>query len=145
MKCFACDGSGVVTCPYCCGEGECVYCESEGKGQCTWCSGVGEEPHPDPRSIRDWAEVPEPIRKDVEQHVAANLPADVLEKLYDLHARGMAISHDNTFFHFGGGMAVRNLCRERLPDRELSACGGFGADWDNCYIGVLAAIFAKRQ
>jgi hypothetical protein len=147
MKCSACDGSGLDTCPHCYGEGECVYCESEGKGQCLICSGVGEkpQPHPDSYSIRDWAQVPEPIRKDVEQHVAANLPADVLEKLYDLHARGMAISHDNTFFHFGGGMAVRNLCRERLPDRELSACGGIGTNWDGCYIGVLAAIAARRQ
>jgi hypothetical protein len=29
------------------------------------------------------------IRKDVEQHVAAHLPADLLAKLRDLHARGM--------------------------------------------------------
>jgi hypothetical protein len=57
----------------------------------------------------------------------------------------MAISSDDAFFHFGGGMAVRNICRERLPDRELSACGGLGASWDSCYIGVLAAIAARRQ
>jgi hypothetical protein len=43
------------------------------------------------------------------------------------------------------GMAVRNLCRERLSDDELAACCGFGGDWDNCYIGVLAAIAAMRQ
>jgi hypothetical protein len=36
---------------------------------------------------------------------------------------------------FGGGLAVRNLCRQRLKGDELAACGGFGADWDNCYIG----------
>jgi hypothetical protein len=89
--------------------------------------------------------VPEPIRKIVEQHVAAHLPADILAKLRDLHARGLPISHDDAFFHFGGGMAVRNLCRERLGDDELGACGGFGADWDSCYIGVLAAIAAMRQ
>jgi DNA invertase Pin-like site-specific DNA recombinase len=49
------------------------------------------------------------IRKDVEQHVLAHLPADLLAKLRDLHARGIPISTDNAFFHFGGGMAVRNL------------------------------------
>jgi hypothetical protein len=27
----------------------------------------------------------------------------------------------NAFFHFGDGMAVRNLCRERLSDDELAA------------------------
>jgi hypothetical protein len=42
-------------------------------------------------------------------------------------------------------MAVRNLCRERLTDHELAACCPFGGDWDNCYIGVLAAIGAMRQ
>jgi hypothetical protein len=38
-----------------------------------------------------------------------------------------------------------NLCRERLSDDELAACCPFGGDWDNCYIGVLAAIAAMRQ
>ena len=92
-----------------------------------------------------WSEVPRPNRKIVEQHVAGRLPAKIVAKLRDLHARGIAISSDPAFFHFGGGMAVRNLCRERLSDDELAACGGLGADWDNCYIGVLAAIAAIRQ
>ena len=39
-------------------------------------------------------------------------------------------------------MAVRNLCQERLSVNELAACCGLGGDWDNCYIGVLAAIAA---
>ena len=92
--------------------------------------------------VKTWAKVPEPIRKNVEQHVAAHLPADILAKLRDLHARGMPIGSDQAFFHFGGGMAVRNLCRERLTDDELAACCPFGGDWDNCYIEVLAAIAA---
>jgi hypothetical protein len=97
---------------------------------------------PDLFSVKHWAQVPEPIRKTVEQHVAANLPADVLAHLRDLHARGLPIDPDPAFFHFGGGLAVRNLCRERLSDDELATCGGLGADWDNCYIGVVAAIAA---
>ena len=100
-----------------------------------------DEPY-DPLSERLWAQVPELIRKDVEQHVVANLPADLLAKLRDLHARGIPIGSDDAFFHFGGGMAVRNLCRERLSDDGLAACCGLGGDWDNCYIGVLAAIAA---
>ena len=36
-----------------------------------------------------WAKVPEPIRKIVEQHVASRLPAKILAKLRDLHARGL--------------------------------------------------------
>jgi hypothetical protein len=142
MKCFACDGTGVECCPYCNGEGECAHCEGVGNGPCLLCDGVGEEPHPDSFDKKRWAEVPEPIRKIVEQHVAARLPAKILAKLRDLHARGLPISSDPAFFHFGGGMSVRNLCRQRLGDRELAACGGFGTDWDTCYIGVLAGIAA---
>jgi hypothetical protein len=82
-----------------------------------------------------WEKVPAPIRKIVEQHVAARLPAKIMAKLRDLHSGGKSISSDLAFFHFGGGMAVRNLCRERLDDRELRAYCGFGGDWDMCYIG----------
>jgi hypothetical protein len=105
-----------------------------------------EEPFdPDSPSKKLWTEVPESICKDAELHVLAHLPADLLAKLRDLHARGMPISSDPAFFHFGGGMAIRNICRERLPDDELAAYCPFGGDWDNCYIGVLAAIAAIRQ
>jgi hypothetical protein len=46
-----------------------------------------------------WAKVPELIRKDVEQHVVAHLPDNLLTKLRDLHARGIPISSDDAFFH----------------------------------------------
>lgn len=111
---------------------------------CPTCGGSGDA-HPDSSSKRDWETVPKSIRIDVEEHVAASLPADILAKLRDLHARGMAISSDPSFFHFGGGLVVRNLCRERLTDTQLAAHGDFGVDWDNCYIGVLAAIAARQQ
>jgi hypothetical protein len=105
-----------------------------------------DEPfNPDSFSNEQWAKVSEPIRKIVEQHVAAHLPADILAKLRDLHAHGLPISDDDAFFHFGGGLVVRNLCRERLDDDELAACGGLGANWDDSYIGVLAVIGAMRQ
>jgi hypothetical protein len=96
---------------------------------------------PDLFDKKRWAEVPQPIHKIVEQHVAAHLPAETLAQLRDLHARGIPVSSDPAFFHFGGGMAVRNLCREGLSDNELAACCLFG-DWDMCYIGVLAGVAA---
>src|SRR6476619_2134733 len=96
---------------------------------------------PDLFSVEHWAKVPESIRKIVEQHVSAQLPAEILAKLRDLHARGIPISSDPAFFHFGGGMAVRNLSREQLTDGELAAYG-FGCNWDTSYIGVLAALAA---
>jgi hypothetical protein len=58
---------------------------------------------PDVLDKKLWAEVPEPIRKDVEQYVEAHLPTDILETLRDLHAHGLPISDDDAFFHFGGG------------------------------------------
>ena len=91
---------------------------------------------------RRWAQVPEPIRKDVEQHVARDLPADLLAKWRDQHARGERVGSDELSFHFGAGMAVRNLCRERLKDSELSAYGLWG-EWDDYYRAVLAAIAAS--
>jgi len=100
---------------------------------------------PDSRPKRLWMEVLEAIRKDVEEHLLAHLPTDLLTELYDLHARGIPISSAKAFFHFTGGMAVRNLCRERLGDGQLAVFCPFGGDWDNCYIGVLAAIGARRQ
>jgi hypothetical protein len=74
--------------------------------------------------------------------VSAHLPADLLAKLRDLHARGIPIDSDPAFFHFGGGLVVRNLCREQLTDDELAAYGLWG-EWDNYYLAVLAAIAAS--
>jgi hypothetical protein len=142
MKCFACEGTGVECCSYGDGEGVCAHCGGGGNGPCLLCGGFGEEPHPDSFDKKRWAEVPEPIRKIVERHVAARLPAKILAKLRDLLARGLPIRYDPAFSHFGGGMSVRNLCRQRLGDRELAAYWPFGGDWDSCYIGVLAAIAA---
>jgi hypothetical protein len=67
---------------------------------------------PDSWSVELWAEVPQPVRKIVEQHVAAHLPAKTLAKLRYLHARKIPTGSDGAFFHFGGGMVVRNLCRQ---------------------------------
>jgi hypothetical protein len=39
----------------------------------------------------------------------------------DQYARGVVIGSVELFFHFGAGMAVRNLCREQLSDAELGA------------------------
>ena len=39
---------------------------------------------PDASSKKLWAAVPEPIRKDVEQHVSANLPDNLLARLREI-------------------------------------------------------------
>jgi hypothetical protein len=110
---------------------------------CRPCDGTGER-HPDSFGQKQWAKAPEAFRKHVEQYVEARLPAEMLTKLRDLHAHGAAISSDPAFFHFGGGMAVRNLCRGAVSNDEMSANGLWG-EWDDYYVGVLVAIAAKRQ
>ncbi|MET3333151.1 hypothetical protein ABIF61_001675 [Bradyrhizobium japonicum] len=89
----------------------------------------------DSLSVKMWARVPEPVRQKVELHVAAHLPAEMLARVRGLYARGINISSDPEFFHFGAGMVVRNLCRERLSDDELVIYCPFGGDWDHCYLG----------
>ena len=39
-------------------------------------------------------------------------------------------------------MAVRNLCRQQLPDEEM-ATYGLWSEWDDFYLAVLAAIAAS--
>jgi hypothetical protein len=70
------------------------------------------------------------------------LPADLLAKWRDQHARGVPIGSDEVSFHFSAGLAVRNLCRQRLKDDELGAYGLWG-EWDDYYGAVLAAIAAS--
>jgi hypothetical protein len=90
-----------MKCFACDGKGVecCPYCDRE--GECASCGGRGETA----RAC----------------FVAGRLPAKILAKLRDLHARGIPISSDPAFFHFGGGLAVRNLCRERLSDAGIAA------------------------
>ena len=45
-----------------------------------------------------WTKVPELIRRDVEQHVLAHLPAYLVTKWRDQHARGVRIGSDDLFF-----------------------------------------------
>ena len=55
----------------------------------------------------------------------------------------------NAFFHFGDGMAVRNLCRERLSDDELATCCRFGGDWEQLLyrriLSIRPTIQEKRE
>jgi hypothetical protein len=93
---------------------------------------------------RLWARLPERIRRQVEDHVAANVPDNLLTKWRDQHARGVEVGSDEPTFHLGVGLNVRNLCRERLPDADMAAYGLWG-EWDNYYTVVLAAVAARRH
>lgn len=104
-------------------------------------------------SEANWAQVPELIRKDVEEHLRLQLlehAPEVLAKWKDQHARGICIGSDDPMFHFGVGRTVRNVCRDQLTDGELPTVirdhagrlYGPSRNWDDYYFGVLAAIAA---
>jgi hypothetical protein len=65
------------------------------------------------------------------------LPADALERLREFS--GDPICRDPMFWHFGGGMVVRNLCRDAVEANDLSP----EIDWDNYYVDVLKAIAGR--
>lgn len=94
---------------------------------------TNEQPHSshDERSEQRWAEVPELVRADCESYLLSKLPREILLKWKDQHS-------DEGVFHFGNGLWVRNLLREQLTDGELPL-----ADWDDYYLGVLAAVVQK--
>jgi hypothetical protein len=65
------------------------------------------------------------------------LPAELVAKLRDLHARGIPIESDPAFFHFGAAWLSESnsLTTSWKPTASV-------AIWDECYVGVLAAIAA---
>ena len=60
----------------------------------------------------------------------------------DPYVRGESIGSDQISFHFGAGMAVPNLRRERLKDHDLAAYRLWG-ERDEYYEEMLAAIAAS--
>jgi hypothetical protein len=87
---------------------------------------------PDLSSKQQWTEVPEAIRKEVEQYVSASLPAEVLAKLRDLHDRGILISSGFPFFHFGGGPSCPEPLQRAVLYRRVRC--------DRCFAGPTRAM-----
>lgn len=99
-------------------------------------------------SEANWASVPELVRRDCEQHLRDQVPADIVAKWADQRRRGVSIGSDDPRFHFGVGMQVRNCLRDQLTDGALpevtvdhdGKAYGPARNWDDYYFGVLAAI-----
>jgi len=93
------------------------------------------------RSYRNWMGLPPLIRRDSLQDLTAAISTEVFSKwLTEYRARG-TVGEDDPLFHFGTGMAVRNILRQRLPESELSQITGIEhSDWDDFYIGAMREL-----
>jgi hypothetical protein len=95
---------------------------------------------PDELDKQLWAEVPGPIRKIVDQYVAAHLPAKSWRSCATC-TRPVFLSATMMRSSISAAAWLSGTCRNRLSDKELAGHCFLGS-WDECYIGVLAAIAA---
>lgn len=82
--------------------------------------------------------LPEPLRSRAVEHLRRELPDDVVATLRA--ARGIDPDWGG-YFHFGTGMAIRNLLRGAVLDEELPPVvqpdGHEASNWDDYYIDAL--------
>lgn len=83
--------------------------------------------------------LPEPLRTRAVEHLRRELhpdTLDVLRKRYESDPEPWG-----GYFHFGAGMAIRNLLREAIRDDELPPVeyydGRSYSNWDDYYIDAL--------
>lgn len=61
---------------------------------------------------------------------------------------GVALGADDASFHFGAGMALRNILRQAVSDDKLPMApqpgGMLASNWDDYYIGALHAFITEE-
>jgi hypothetical protein len=100
-----------------------------------------------------WAKLPLDIKQRAVRHLQAHLSvedAKVFGEAYD----GAGGHHDWIYdlgagWHFSGGMSLRNLLREEVPDHQLPGLpevygNDYGGNWDDQYVQVLEAAIGRR-
>lgn len=100
-------------------------------------------------SIANWNQIPEADRKRCLDHLRQTLKRElsgpaVLGVWRRQAAAGIEIGSDSSWFHFGAGMAVRNILRQVLQDVDLPAVDG-ATNWDDCYIGAIHALATEPE
>lgn len=109
--------------------------------------------------------LPPELQERAVEHLRKSLHPDSIKYLCELHARdpewGDELSEEQhkeyerkygftvpAPFHFGTGMAIRNLLREVILDEELPVVH-YGAhearNWDDWYHGVLEKLVAECE
>lgn len=95
------------------------------------------------RCRNNWDEIPAETRRKLIEHLHRAVPKTIQQKWRDQHNKGHRIGSDTPFFHmFDGGMAIRNLLREVLPDDQLPLAKQRSVDrnWDDFYTGALEEL-----
>ena len=95
-------------------------------------------------SYDNWLKVPSLLRNDCIGLLRDKVPKEYVALWKEQHRAGQKIGSNDTFFHLGVGMSVRNLLRDQLLDSELpDVIYGSGANsvpmknWDDYYLGAL--------
>ena len=103
-------------------------------------------------SKENWEKIPALVREDCLNELAAKVPGDLLLLWIEQVRNGKEIGSNDTFFHHGVGMAVRNVMRAQLLDEELPPIKQEHIDghpearnWDDFYIGALHALVARAM
>ncbi len=92
----------------------------------------------------NWDKVPDLIRQDCLRELRAHVTPELLARWKKEHAAGHEIGWGEPFFHFGAGMAVRNILRRQYLDEELppvkQPAGEMASNWDDYYMGALIEL-----
>jgi hypothetical protein len=93
-------------------------------------------------SIGLWNELPETWRNTCLCHLEETFTQwpHIVVRWQEQVDRGALIGSDDVRFHFGAGMAVRNILRQVLPDHKLPT-----GNWDDYYYGAIDAFARVRK
>ena len=99
-----------------------------------------------------WDKLPRDIKQRAVRHLQAHLSvkdAEYFGQAYDKVGGHDWIHEVALGWHFGGGMALRNLLRLEVPDAELPGLPevyghDYGGNWDDMYVQVLEAAIGRR-
>lgn len=97
-------------------------------------------------SLENWKKVPQKDRDACIRLIHSYVDDDVLSVWKEQYKLGLDIGGD--YFHFGGGMALRNLLRGVIKDDELPGVfyeqyNDTMYNWDDYYMGALIDALEK--
>lgn len=103
-------------------------------------------------NVRNWCCLPLATRELALGHLRQTMQHQwphVLERWREQSNANEPIGSDDPMFHFGAGMAVRNILRQVVPDHKLPAVkqpmGGMASNWDDYYHGALEALVFNEK
>jgi len=122
-------------------DGEACECQLEKRAMRAFCPNWYEPEHQqdadDEWQRKNFARLTQDQQERCIAYLRVKVPNTARAEWQDQAARGVRIGSTDLRFHFGVGMAVRNVLREVVPDDALP-----GEQWDDYYRGALYALVA---